>query len=153
MFLCKKCGKSFANKWNKERHEKHACSKTKIVSKTIQRNLPILRFLNRKHSRASRTILSANKDLIKAVSEICLNLRLGNVPLTDKHKSKLVEYKEILRNVSKKETSTEKKKRLLNTKGLFGALLPPVLEYLDKSRDHAKSGQTQSRQTQTLSDS
>ena len=72
----------------------------------------------------------ASADLIKALCECTLNILKGNIKLTTAQKKKLARYKNILRSLAVKRTSMKKRKTILQSGGLIGALLSPVLGVL-----------------------
>lgn len=67
----------------------------------------------------------ANKDLIRCISECCLNILRGSVPLKKSQKSSLSIYKSVLRKLTEKNSSLPTKKKMIVQKG--GAFLPLLL--------------------------
>jgi len=67
---------------------------------------------------------------VNAISEIALNCLKGNVPLNSNIYKKLIRYKNILRQLSKR-SSVIRRKKLINQKGGFlQLLLPPALSLI-----------------------
>jgi len=91
----------------------------------------LLRVLQSAHPSVRKELLSgADKDLVIALCECALNVLKGNVPLTSIQKKKLSVYKNLLRQLSCKEVSLEKKKTILvqQGRGLFlPLLLTPII--------------------------
>lgn len=72
----------------------------------------------------------AYPDLIKALCECSLNILKGNVKLNRAQKKKLCRYKNKLRALIAKKTSMKSRKQILQSGGLIGALLGPVIGVL-----------------------
>ena len=101
------------------------------MSECLKRNAAILRLLQKlKPSTARAVMKEASPDLIKALCECTLNILKGNIKLTTTQKKKLARYKNILRILAVKRTSLKKRKTILQSGGLIGALLSPVLGVL-----------------------
>ena len=63
-----------------------------------------------------------------AISEICLNILKGNIPLKKFRREKLRKYKEKIRQLAKKDLPLYKRKEITNQKGGFlSALLVPAI--------------------------
>ena len=87
------------------------------------------------HTKPSVTKLvlkNASPDLIKSLSEICLNVLKGNVPLTAAQKSKLSRFKHDLRKLAQKNISLKKKKTILQKGGLFPLLIKAIAHNTQK---------------------
>lgn len=101
------------------------------MSACVGRNAAMLRFLCGAKLHVVKTVLKgASPDLIKALSECCLNVLKGHVRLTPRQKRRLTKYKQNLRLLAQKKTSTKRRKQLLQKGGFIGALLKPVLGVL-----------------------
>ena len=72
----------------------------------------------------------ASPDLIKALCECTLKVLKGNIKLTLAQKKNMARYKNILGILAVKRTSMKKRKTILQSGGLIGALLSPVLGVL-----------------------
>lgn len=94
--------------------------------KNIQRQYHFLQMLARSHPRQRHALLkSANNAQIESVCEICLNILNGNIPA---NAAKLRRYKNLLRMLSKKSSSLQKKKQILvNQSGGFLPIIAPAL--------------------------
>ena len=99
--------------------------------KTFQK----IRLLSLATPRARKHIIrEADKSLVDAVSECCLNVLKGHVPLTVKQKSHLSRHKEKLRKLAERKAGVRKRKRILiqSGGGLLSALLVPVAALLGR---------------------
>src|SRR5215468_6682682 len=91
--------------------------------KRIKSNLSTLKLLKTAEPKFRKAIISkCGPDLLRCISEVCLNVLRDNVPLSSSSKKKLKKYKGQIRKVASKRVSTAKKKKLINQKG--GFLLP-----------------------------
>lgn len=81
-------------------------------------------------ARQKSLIKGADKDILYALSEICLNIIKRNVPLTDKEKKKLKPYADQIYQLSLKKSSLQSKRRLAQKGGLIGTLLSSLLPVL-----------------------
>ena len=101
------------------------------MSACVERNTALLRFLcGAKPSVIKAVLKGASPELIKALSECSLNVLKGHVHLTPAQKRRLWKYKQNLRLLAQKKTSTKRRKQLLQKGGFIGALLKPVLGVL-----------------------
>ena len=92
----------------------------------LRRHYGTLRHLAKCSAEDCRHLMSsASDDLITTLSEICHNLLVGNIPLTEKQLETLRESADVLREVSKKATSIKKKREVLVQEG--GFLIPALL--------------------------
>jgi len=98
------------------RLKKHAAA-----LKTISQAKPAL---------ANAIIKHADKELIDTLCECCLNVAKGRVPLSKSQKTKLGKHKIAIRKLISKETSTNKRKKILQRGGFIGpitSLLMPLV--------------------------
>ena len=72
-------------------------------------------------------IKGADKPILLALSEICLNLVRRNVPLNDKEKKLLRPFSKQIYQLSLKNKSSNQKKKLIQRGGLLGTLLTSIL--------------------------
>ena len=75
-------------------------------------------------------IKGADRPILEAFSEICLNIIRENIPLSPQHVDKLRPYEEDIYQLSLKRHSVAKKKRIIQKGGFLGALLGSVLPVL-----------------------
>src|SRR6218665_1128003 len=68
--------------------------------------------------------------LLCCICECAKNVLIGNVPLTKAQKSKLSRHKNKLRQLVLKKTRVADKKKLIQTGGFLGALIPPIAAFL-----------------------
>lgn len=94
--------------------------------KNIKRQYHFLQLLARSHPKQKNALLkSANNAQIESICEICLNILNGNIPA---NVTKLKKYKNLLRMLSKKTCSLQKKKKMLiNQSGGFLPIIAPAL--------------------------
>jgi hypothetical protein len=76
-------------------------------------------------------IETGGREVIDCISECCINILKGNVPLTSKQKCCLAKHKDKLRELSKKKVSLTKKKQIIQTGGFpLAAILAPIASVL-----------------------
>jgi len=85
-----------------------------------------LKALAETHPAQKRALLqTANKNQIESLCEICLNILSGNLPI---NVQKIKKYKNVLRTLTKKSASIQRKKKLLlNQSGGFLPLIAPAI--------------------------
>lgn len=81
-------------------------------------------------NRQKAIIKGADRPILLALSEICLNIMRRNVPLTEKEKRLLRPYEKQVYQLSLKKQSTSKKKQIVQRGGFLGTLLTSVLPIL-----------------------
>ena len=98
----------------------------------IKKTFEKVRILNLATPKARQEIVRAgNKQLLDCISECCLNVLNGTIPLTNAQKSKLVKHKKILRRLANEKLSVAKRKKVIQSgKGFLGALLVPAVSLL-----------------------
>ena len=69
---------------------------------------------------------SCDKDFIQCVCECVKNLLKGRVPLKTNQFAKLARHKQSLRTLSLKKTSLAKRRKILQTGGVFPMLMPAL---------------------------
>lgn len=103
------------------------------MSNNVLRFIPILKIINAVPRKVRESILKeADDDLIKAISEICLNFCRGNVKCCDKSYKKLKKYKSCIHRlalVKKSQKNLKREKQILvqNGSGFLPILLPPLI--------------------------
>ncbi len=101
--------------------------KTKKLRKTFEK----VRLLSLATPHVRKQLVhEGGKDLINCVSECCVNILKGNVPLTSKQKKILCNHKTKLRTLAQKKVSLKKKKEIIQKGGFLGAILAPVASVL-----------------------
>lgn len=81
------------------------------MSRTLQRNAEILKFLHKTTPQYRKSILnSADKNLIHCICECAYNILQGKVPLNHTQKNKLRKHKQILRDLVNRKLSVHRKK-------------------------------------------
>lgn len=78
---------------------------------------------------------TADKTLVRDICECALNVLLGNVKLSRAQKTRLVQHKQTLRQLAKKQGSWKSKKKILIQRGngFLTLLLAPILGTLASS--------------------
>jgi len=85
-----------------------------MTTRRILTFLPLLKHLQRLQERAKKQhIKMSEKQLLDAISECCVNILNGCIPLTSTQKEKVRRNKTNLRKVSSKRTSLTKKRAIL----------------------------------------
>ena len=96
------------------------------MTSKLQRFRGLLELLSRvKSQREIEQFLDqANKETLLLISEICLNILKGNIPLKKKLVKKLKRKREIIRHLRKKKISFQSRKKTLQTGEGLGLLFP-----------------------------
>lgn len=84
------------------------------MSKIIKRNWPLVQFINFTSSKKVLECILAhlNKDQTRFISEIILNILLGNLIISSYYKEKLRPKKRLLIKLVSKSTTNKERKRL-----------------------------------------
>ena len=102
------------------------------MSERLRRNAPILRALHRASPAARKRFLRTrcNQDFINCICECAKNVLKGNVPLTASQRSGLRRRKKTLHLLALKKTPLLKKKKLIQSGGFLGLLIPAIVSVL-----------------------
>ena len=101
------------------------------MSRRVRKYLPVLKRIAKLGDKAKRDyVRKCDKEFLDCISECAKNVVKGNVPLTNRQKTRLRRSRNELRALSVKKTSLRKKRRILQKGGFQTALLPPVLGIL-----------------------
>ena len=104
------------------------------MSSLVKRALPHLKLLAEAKPELKKAIIKhASADVVKAISEIALNMLKGVIKLTPKQKQRLSRYKKEFRSLGKKGISVNRKRKLLVQRGGAAGLvilLPIALSLL-----------------------
>ena len=103
--------------------------KTPPSVKKCQKTLVLL--ANSKPKVARKIIKSAGGNVLKAISEICLNMLNGVINLSSNQKKKLKKHRAVMRKLTEKNTLTTRRK-LLQKGNFIGSLLSIGLPLLIK---------------------
>jgi hypothetical protein len=96
------------------------------MPRTIKEHHEVLKELHKATPSKRKSILkTADCGLIKCLCEIVHNTLRGAVPLKKAQKTKLSRHRKILRNIARKGSTWQKKRKIFIQKG--GAILPLVL--------------------------
>jgi hypothetical protein len=94
----------------------------------VRQVLPELKRLKRLAEKDRRRYLkTCEGSFIDCLCECVRNLLKGRVPLKQKQLKSLRRYKLLLRKVASKKTSQGERRRILQTGGFVGAVLPALL--------------------------
>ena len=105
--------------------------KTTTTNEKLRKTYDKVRLLSLATPRArNQLIRCGDKELINCVSECCVNVLQGKVPLTPKQKSRLIRHKNKLRTLGKRKTSVRQKKEIIQKGGFLGLILPAVASVL-----------------------
>ena len=101
------------------------------MSSRVRKYLPVLKRIAKLGDKAKRDyVRKCDKDFLYCISQCAKNILKGNVPLTDRQKTRLRRGRNDLRALSVKKTSLRKKRRILQKGGFLTALLPPLIGVL-----------------------
>ena len=102
-----------------------------MTNKKLKNTFETVRFLSLATPRAQKKLIKkGDKKFINCISECCLNVLKGNVPLTSKEKKALKKHRNKLRALVNKKVSAEKKKKIVQIGGFLSNLLVPVAAFL-----------------------
>ena len=82
-----------------------------------------------------RLISALPSEILRAIWEIALNIKLGNIPLTSEQTVYFSRRKPIVRKLASRSGTLAKKKALL-TPTLLQALLTPAIAYLNNGTEN-----------------
>ena len=92
----------------------------------VVKNAHVLRTLAFSKPQLRKAILkAADSSIINSICECCYNVLKGNVPLSTRQKASLQRFKKVLRNLTQRGHTIQRKKRILVQHG--GAFLPALL--------------------------
>ena len=102
------------------------------MSETLRRHAELLKALHRASPAKRRKWMRqhCSLDFVKCMCECARNVIKGNVPLTPAQLKALRRKRQALRQLTLKKTSLTKKKKLLQSGGFLGAILPPIISVL-----------------------
>lgn len=101
------------------------------MSDRIRRHASSLKRLPRSSKKNREKILDeGGRELLDCISECCLNVIKGNVPLTERQFQLLRRRKKNLAAVARKKTSQKEKRQIIQSGGFLGVLLKPILGIL-----------------------
>ena len=100
-----------------------------MASQRVTQHFGVLEYLKDLSSlEQKRFIQNASCELLKVISEICLNLLKGNITIPDSDLQRLRKYKQQIVLLSKRKHSIKKRKVICNQKGGFlGSLISIAL--------------------------
>ena len=98
------------------------------MSTYVKRALPLLQVIAKSKPKVRNAIIEHGPtDLIKAISEIVLNVLKGVIKITPRQKKRLARDKNKLRALTSNKVSQKIKRKFLSQKGGGGGLLASVL--------------------------
>ena len=100
------------------------------MSERLKRHVPLLKALAKASTHSRKKFLKNNcsQDFIHCICECVQNILKGRARLSKAHKSKLSRHKNSMRKLILKKTSFKNKKKLVQTGGFIGALLPSLIK-------------------------
>ena len=102
-----------------------------MAKSKFRENFEFFSYLSKLPPRRQKIIIKGmDRDILLALSEVCLNLMRRNVPLTPNEKKKLKPYEKHVYQMSLKNHSINKKKKIVQSGGFLGTLLGSVLPIL-----------------------
>ena len=94
----------------------------------VRRHFALLEYLrNIPRNKQQKIIKASGRDVLEALSEICLNLIKKNIKLTPAQINKLRPYEKQIYNLSLKRHSVAKKRDIVQKGGFLPTLLAAVL--------------------------
>ena len=95
------------------------------MSESLRSNIDFIKRLAVCSAAERRNLLehASNKN-IKALSELCLNLLRGNLPIDDKTKSKFKKHQRSIQLLARRRVPLKNKREIINQRGSAGFLLP-----------------------------
>jgi hypothetical protein len=69
-------------------------------------------------------------DLVHCICDCVYNVLNGNIPISEQDKKRLSRHKDTLRELVKKKTSNKERKRLVQSGGFLGALIPTIVSLI-----------------------
>lgn len=99
------------------------------MTESLRKHAPLLSLLHRASPKLRRTLLKqkCNREFVKCISNCCLNLLKGNVPLSRDQLRKLRVKKNVIRKVADSKTTLTTKKKLIQKGGFLSLILPPLI--------------------------
>lgn len=89
-------------------------------------HLSLLKLLS-KCKNPKHIVQELDSEILNCISECCLNILQGNIPLSFREKAKLEKHAKKIRDLTHKKLSIKNKKKILQTGGFLPALLSPVI--------------------------
>ena len=102
------------------------------MTSRIEQFAPALRLLHRYDSARRKRWIKHNlaDEFVFCLCECAKNLLKGNVPLTHAQKKTLSRRKKELRELARKKVSLKKKRKIVQSGGILGTLLGPIISVL-----------------------
>ncbi len=101
------------------------------MSDRVKKYIPRLKLLSKASPHMRKAILAnCDKGTMQCICECAKNVLKGNVPINREQMQKLRRHKKSLRELVRKKTSLQKKRRIVQTGGFIGAIIAPVLSAL-----------------------
>ena len=102
-----------------------------MTKSRVHEHFPLLSYLKDLSPRDQKSLIKgANRKMLEAFSEICLNLVKKNINLTPSQIDKLRPYEEEIYQLALKKHNVTKRKEIIQKGGFLGALLSSVLPAL-----------------------
>ena len=116
-----------------------------MPSSRIQKHFGILEYLKDLSKKDQKNFIeNASSEVLKTISEICLNLIKGTVKIPESDLKKLKKYKIQIVSLSQKRHSVKKRKNICNQKGgflgsLLGVILPSLISTIITATQRKRS--------------
>ena len=95
-----------------------------MPSPRVRKHMPILEYINSMNEKERKHFLKgANIELLKTLSEICLNLLAGTIKIPPSELQKLKRFKKEIITLSEKRHSLKKRVKICQKGGFIGSLL------------------------------
>ena len=104
-----------------------------MTSSRVKKHLSVLEYLKNLNEKERKSFINgAGCELLKTISELCLNLLRGNITVKPTDVKKLKKFKRQIIVLSEKQHNIKKRKNICSQKGgfipmLLGSLLPAII--------------------------
>ena len=101
------------------------------LSNRVKKHIPTMALLSTVPKGVMKKYLRTNdKQFTDAISECCLNIIRGAIPLTSNEYTALERYQNDIRKLSTRRTALAKKKKIIQKGGFLSALIAPLIGVL-----------------------
>ena len=99
-----------------------------MVPPHVKKHLPLLEYLAKSNPKIQKAIVSeSDPEVIDIICECANSVLKGGVPLSSTQSKKLKRYRKKLHELTKKNTSVKRKKKILSGGFLLGSLLGSLI--------------------------
>ena len=102
------------------------------MADNLKRHAPLLKLMHKVSPKFRKQLLKKHckGPFVRCISNCCLNVLKGNVPMSRGQLNKLRRRKHLLRQLASKQTPVKKKVSIIQKGGFLAALLPPIISVL-----------------------